>query len=628
MSRLVYLTRTALAACLALLVAWLLGLEHPQWSAMTVWASSQPLRGQLIERSFFRMAGTVVGTMAGVLLVLVTGGNLLILVIGLALWIGLCAGLGNLQRSYLSYGTMLAGYSAAMVALLDTAHPDRVFILGGDRLLTVLVGVLTALVIGLIFTPRQSPDDLNGRVRTLSARVLRDLALRLRGQRGDQPEELGAILSDMAAIEEVLDPQAAGSLRSRRAARAIRALLAAQAAALIWLRGSDAASPVPSISSILDRAAEALDRASGTDEPIRLLDAAVESAKEHPPLHEVLVRLEAALREHLGAPAREGRPAFSHPVILHRDRVGARQAAIRAGATMLLLGVLWIVTGWTLAPFMMLGAAIMLSVFSTFENPARSVWFVAVGQLGGVIAALICRWLVWPYGDSELALVLMAMPFILSGALPMAHSRTAPGAFDYNMAMLLMLQPAYPLTMAFWPSLAMAAAVVAGPLTGLMAYKLLFPIDARRRKTMLVAMMVREIEAMAASRGAAGHRRIWRARLFHRMLRLIRWSEKVGDRELASVDGSLAVLTLGEAVLCLQGLVRDRHIPSGTARSAAAALGRLARIGRDPVRAQHALERTARRLARAARPEADAVRDGAKALALNLAFFQCAAGRA
>jgi hypothetical protein len=51
--------RTAFAACLALLAAWQLGLEHPQWAAMATWAASQPLRGQLLEKSFFRVAGTV-----------------------------------------------------------------------------------------------------------------------------------------------------------------------------------------------------------------------------------------------------------------------------------------------------------------------------------------------------------------------------------------------------------------------------------------------------------------------------------------------------------------------------------------------------------------------------------------
>jgi uncharacterized membrane protein YccC len=55
--RLRFAFRTALSACGALLIAWLLKLEHPQWSAMTVWAAAQPVRGQLLEKSLFRMGG-------------------------------------------------------------------------------------------------------------------------------------------------------------------------------------------------------------------------------------------------------------------------------------------------------------------------------------------------------------------------------------------------------------------------------------------------------------------------------------------------------------------------------------------------------------------------------------------
>lgn len=115
--RLTYALRTAFASCVALLVAWFIGLEHPQWSAMTVWAASQPLRGQLLEKSFFRFAGTIIGVIVGVILVVIASDRPIVLVIGLALWLGFCAGLGNVQRGFLSYGTMLAGYSAAMVAL-------------------------------------------------------------------------------------------------------------------------------------------------------------------------------------------------------------------------------------------------------------------------------------------------------------------------------------------------------------------------------------------------------------------------------------------------------------------------------------------------------------------------------
>lgn len=121
--RLRYALRTAVGSCLALMVVWLLGLEHPQWAAMTVFAASQPARNILVEKSFFRAAGTLVGTVVGVLLVVIADGQALILVLGLALWIGLCTWSGNVLRGFVAYGTILADDTDAMVALLDTAIP-------------------------------------------------------------------------------------------------------------------------------------------------------------------------------------------------------------------------------------------------------------------------------------------------------------------------------------------------------------------------------------------------------------------------------------------------------------------------------------------------------------------------
>jgi uncharacterized membrane protein YccC len=47
-------------------------------------------------KSFFRATGTVAGTLVGVLLVLAADGQPAILVLGHALWLGLCADAGNI----------------------------------------------------------------------------------------------------------------------------------------------------------------------------------------------------------------------------------------------------------------------------------------------------------------------------------------------------------------------------------------------------------------------------------------------------------------------------------------------------------------------------------------------------
>lgn len=624
--RLRYSLRTALAACLALLIAWYLGLEHPQWAAMTVFAASQPARNMLIEKGFFRAVGTLVGTIVGVVIVFVSGGEPAILVLGLATWVGVCAWLGNLLRGFTAYGTLLAGYSAAMVALLDTGHPQHVLTLGADRLLTVLTGVFTALLVGLVFAPAKAEDAVVGRARRLSASMLRHMAERLRGSAGDGLEDQHAMLREMAWIDEALEPHSAGSLRSRRSARTIRAALAAQVSALVWLKSSRQIPHAADVGAELETAARLLEAAAPPGEVIEALERAADHSALYPALHNIILRIETALRDRLGVSDSETRmPRMDRPVILHRDWIGARHATIRATGLMLLLGAIWVATGWTAGPYLLLGTAVMATLFSTWDNPAWIMRKVLVGQVFGAVGALACRWLVWPHATSDLELVFMLMPFVLVGVLPLAHRKTMLGATDYCMVLLLLSQPAFPLKGTFTGSLSMAAAVVAAPLIALIAFRFIFPADAPRRMKMLMQMMIRDLQDMAGAADAARHERVWRARFYHRLLRLVRWSEKTGERELSPEDGALAVFTMGSAVLQIRKIRDEANTPPDVTRAIDVALARIERIVSQPERAMPALDTLARRLAKRARSEADLVAAASTALRDNLPFFRRAA---
>ena len=627
-SRLRFAVRTALACCVAVLVAWLLGLEHPQWSGMTVWVASQPLRGNLIEKSVFRLAGTVSGTVVGVALVVLSGGQVLVLALGLAVWIGLCAGIGNIQRGFVSYGTILAGYSAAMVALLGSAHPENILALGTDRLLTVLVGVAIALLAGWFFALRAADDLLAGRVRHLSGRVLRNMAQRLRGQPALSAQDEHVLLADIAALEETLDPHGAGSLRSRQSARAIRALLSHHVSVLLWLKSAQAEIMDETLAARLEQAAHVLESGGTAREAGNLLAPLADGSAHGALVHAMNDALAAALREQGGAAdGTARRPQAHHPVVLHRDWVGAREALIRAGGAMLLVGLLWWLTGWNAVTYMLLGTSVMTTLFSTLENPARTMRAVIIGQVMGVAGALACRWLAWPFAASEAQLVIMMMPFILLGALLYSHRRTMAASFDYNMVMLLLLQPSYPLDGTPGQYAALAAAVLFAPLFAFAAYRFVYPTSAARRLETLIGMMVRELQDMAAAGDASKRRKVWRARLYHRLLRLVSWLEKTGGRNVSALDGGLAVLSIGSAIFRAQELLRQPAQAPDVARRLQAFLKRMSAIGKNPERALQATRRAAAILSRHAPAEASLFDDAGKNLADNLRFFGASTAR-
>ena len=61
-----------------------------------------------------------------------------------------------------------------------------------------------------------------------------------------------------------------------------------------------------------------------------------------------------------------------------------------------------------------------------------------------------------------------------------------------------------------------------------------FPADAWWGMRMVMGMMVHELQDMVADLGAATHSYIWRARLYHRLLRLVRWAK---NRRAAASGG-------------------------------------------------------------------------------------------
>ena len=222
----------------------------------------------------------------------------------------------------------------------------------------------------------------------------------------------------------------------------------------------------------------------------------------------------AAIRDHVGPDSGRGTDKLSGvPVVLHRNWAGAWRATVRASLVLVAIGLIWVATGWSAGPFLLLGVSIMASLFSIFDNPAGVMRFVFVGQVCGASAALACHLLVWPLAGSELQVILLTAPFILAAALFFSHQRVLPIAFDYAVASLLLLHPAYPLTGSFMEMLAGALAVVAAPLIGMFAYRFIFPVDDRRRLATLVVMMVHEVQDMARAADTAKRRSVWRARL-------------------------------------------------------------------------------------------------------------------
>lgn len=601
-SRFGFAFRTAFGACLALVLAWAIGLEHPQWSAMTVWAASQPMRGMLIEKSLFRAVGTLFGTIVGVGLVYVANGDPLVLTLGIAIWVGLCTGVGNLLRGFVAYGALLSGYSASMVALLGTATHTNILHLGVDRFFTVMVGVIMALVVGLLFATASSRGELWQVHGRRAAHTLRTLAHWF-GAPLDHDPSARSVLHNISDLAVALETHDAGSLSQRRHIKRLRALLITQMDLLLDEVGRAAARPSPQTAEALLGLAETI----GKDD-VGALRAAVQRVRElTPDQPKVQTFLDALLQASDQELHSEDVEHMVQPAI-HRDWIGARNAAMRSLLALLVVGGVWVVTGWSFGPYMMLGTAVMVSLFSTWENPAAIMVQVFFGQVAGAAMFLLVRWLVWPSADSAGMLVLQMLPFILLGALPLSHKKTMLGAYDFSLVFLLLAQPVYPLTGDFPHTLYTALAVVAAPLVALFAFKFVYPTDAVARTRDVLSAMVHDVAELARKHDPHQRQIHWNVRFYYRLLRLQRWANNAGDYGQRAIGRGLGLFSVGEAVFALHALQHHPDMSTSSKRLARLILGRLGNL--ELVASHRLLHQLAGRL-QAVSPRDAAVLDAA-----------------
>lgn len=548
--------RTGLAACLALLAAWALGLEHPQWSAMTVWAVSQPTRGLLVEKAAYRGLGTLLGTLFGMLLVVAAGYNVLWLVIGLSLWLTLCVYAGNLLHGLIAYGTILAGYSASMVVLL-TPSSDALIPLGIDRLLTVLIGIMVSLVVGFLMTYKRAEQSLINQLRRQTAANLQALSNTF-ADPIKYPMQLDDKLTDLATLESQLLEHGTGSVSAHESAKTIRHVLNTQLGLLCEIH-SRGVTPNTKVSEYLHLASVKINESAKRFEIIDALTAAL-NAVEDGPVKTRLRTFVTATQDRLSFrdTGKTANSTLFSRTILHRDWQGAQHAASRTLVIMLLIGGLWWYTGWFQIAYLLLGASVMLTLFSTADNPALAMKYVFLGQAAGAVIAVLIQGLVWNNLDSVFTMLVALMPIILLAGFPLSHRTTAKSAMDFNLVFLLLMQPSVAYSFHLTHSISIALAVVVAPLIALLAYRLIYPTNLGVRYLALLQRTAAEVTELKGKPLTTSQYRRREARLYHRIFKLTQLNGELGIKDK---DALIAQLNEG-----LQQIPPDRTVENASTR--------------------------------------------------------------
>jgi len=441
-----------LAATLAYYVALRIGLTRPYWAVTTSYIVAQPLAGAVLSKAVFRVAGTVLGATAAVVLVPAFVTEPAALSLALALWLGVCLYLSLLDRTPRAYVFLLAGYTASIIGFPSVEVPDQIFNISILRVEEIVIGILCgSLIHGTIF-PRSVATVLLQRIDTILIDAERWSADSLAGEGGEVlARDRRRLALDVNELHQLSIHLPFDTARLRPRIRTVRALQ------------DELSFILPLASGIEDRLLE-LRRVAAIEAPLRLLledvqawllrhDGEEAEAERliararalEPPIAAPLAWAAAlrlsltarlaelveahrdarALREQIRAPtARAVSPtvaallANTRRRALHRDRGVALRAAAGTIATVLLGCAFWILTGWSDGAGAVLIAGVCCALFGSSDEPAPAVMKFFWGSLIGIAIAAFYAYGVLPQVTSfPLLILLLAPALLLLGAL-------------------------------------------------------------------------------------------------------------------------------------------------------------------------------------------------------------------
>ena len=466
-----FVLKTLLAFYITGWLAMRLALPLPGTAMLTTLIVANRQTGMVLAKSFYRAIGTLVGALAGLLIVALFPQQRVLFLSALSLWIGGCAGGATLYRNFKSYAFVLAGYTAAIVALPVIDSPLGAFDSSVWRLSEVWLGLAVSAAVSDLVFPRRIRDDLRRLARAQFANFINFVQ---RAVCGKVPrDEL-----ENAHLRFVRDAVTLEDLRSSVIFEDPEARARSGHMLLLNQRFMEASTTLQTLHHLINRlkrkghepAARALIElyqplAVALDAPIeagamaRVLLPRLEQARQAITHHKAALRggmqsvydmldfdTGASLIDRfvdelyayvdtasaLQAPKLSG---AAERVRFERgnDYFGAALAMMRTTLTMGALSLFWIGSAWPFGSSAMLLATVFAGLFASAPNPTQVVSKTLVGYVAGMAMSFICEFFVLPQMDGFTLLVAASAPFLMIGVAMMAWPQTALAGVGYGL---------------------------------------------------------------------------------------------------------------------------------------------------------------------------------------------------
>ena len=576
-------------AFVTLWLAYRLALDSPSTAVTTAFIVALPTSGAVLEKALFRIIGTLVGCTMAVIMVGLLPQAAPLLFICLAIWVGLCTAGAAIFRNSKSYGFLLAGYTACMIAIPAIDLPTQVFTLAITRVTEVSLGILCSAFISDALFPRHQGDQV---LQAVKGRYENFIGLcRDTLQRKLTPAEVELahlrFAADVATLETSRSAAFFEATHTYSESRNLHLFNTAFMAALttfytlhrlLHRMRANSSKAVCELTealgaiflSALDENAEA-----GTAQATRMhiRERAERLRKEMIPgetsnaerinLDTIIDLLERfaqnvydfqvvyfALMQKKRLPYsafHSYAPRTPFPIVF--------ASGLRTVIATLILASLWYFLAWQFAGLAMLMTVVFTALAASSPHPTKLIFQIVTGFLIGVPAAFICNFFVGVHAEGFVMLALSIAPFIMLGTYISSIPKTAGIGLGMNLFLTQTIFPENATRIDPTIFLNNAIALVVGGALAWVVYVTVLPGHTVGEKNYIAAALRRE-----ALRTCTSYRPESPQRFDHRIRDLLNQLNAAAgpapDAETRAVlSQALTMLELGHAVISMRELI-------------------------------------------------------------------------
>ncbi|MXV07324.1 MULTISPECIES: FUSC family protein [unclassified Xanthomonas] len=449
-----FVLRTLLSIYLAGWIALRLDLASPMTAMITVVVVMHRQTGMVFAKGFYRILGTLIGSVAALTMVALFPQEPVLFVLVLSLWIGACTGGALLYRNFKAYAFVLSGYTVALIALPAVNQPQNVFTLVVARVTEVVLGLLVTGIVSDAVFPSRLRQTLRDTVRRASDGFLDFVRDATGGQLPREAMEQAHLrfVRDAVTIEDLRssvvfeDPEArARSGRLRLLNQRFMAVSTSFQALhhyinrLLRSGGADVAEALIGLYRPLKAALSDRGGREGAAATARKLAAcrdalATRAAEARAPLavpqHEafdtgvsLLRRFFADLHDYVATEAtlvapqqwRTPQDGGGDTAVFLRgnDYAAAALTALRSALLVATMCWLWIQAGWISGATAVFQAVALSAILSSSANAPAAARSLFNGFVFGIALGVICQLLVLPQMDGYGLFIAGTLPFLL-----------------------------------------------------------------------------------------------------------------------------------------------------------------------------------------------------------------------